>query len=107
MPLDQSRWLTGEIQGVRLFVVKATSAEGVKLLRNVIKRYSDSYDSPQDRDQTQDQLKVEPDDDGDGPNHRGTYSKAYTMLHPEIKWVHRGQGRYLPAATAHALQMQT
>lgn len=36
------------------------------------------------------------DDDIDGPNHRGTYSKAYVKQHPEIKWQHRGQGRYLP-----------
>lgn len=33
-----------------------------------------------------------------GPNHRGTYSKEYTRLHPDIKWIHRGQGRYLPAS---------
>lgn len=39
-----------------------------------------------------------PEDDQDGPNARGTYSKQYTLLHPEIEWVHRGQGRYLPAA---------
>jgi hypothetical protein len=38
-------------------------------------------------------------DDEDGPNHKGTYSKAYTIRHPEIKWVHRGQGRYLPSET--------
>lgn len=38
------------------------------------------------------------DDDGEGPNRRGTYSKAYTVQHPEIEWVHRGQGRYLPAS---------
>jgi hypothetical protein len=38
-------------------------------------------------------------DDDDGPNHKGTYSKAYTIKHPEIKWVHRGQGRYLPTET--------
>lgn len=38
-------------------------------------------------------------DDDDGPNHKGTYSKAYTLKHPEIKWVHRGQGRYLPSNT--------
>lgn len=37
-------------------------------------------------------------DEGDGPNRRGTYSKAYTLQHPEIEWVHRGQGRYLPAS---------
>jgi hypothetical protein len=34
---------------------------------------------------------------GEGPNRRGTYSKDYTLRHPEIRWVHRGQGRYLPA----------
>ena len=33
-----------------------------------------------------------------GPNHRGTYSKEHTMKHPEIEWIHRGQGRYLPAS---------
>lgn len=38
------------------------------------------------------------DDDADGPNRRGTYSKQYTLQHPEVEWVHRGQGRYLPAA---------
>jgi len=38
-------------------------------------------------------------DDDDGPNHKGTYSKAYTLKHPEVKWVHRGQGRYLPSNT--------
>ncbi|GIZ42028.1 hypothetical protein CKM354_000530800 [Cercospora kikuchii] len=37
-------------------------------------------------------------DDVEGPNERGTYSKEYTLKHPETKWVHRGQGRYLPAS---------
>lgn len=54
---------------------------------------------------------VDDDDDGEGPNHRGTYSKAYTLLHPEIKWTHRGQGRYLPANVAETMtqshQVQT
>ena len=37
-------------------------------------------------------------DEGDeGRNARGTYAREYTIRHPEIKWVHRGQGRYLPA----------
>lgn len=37
------------------------------------------------------------DEDGEGGrNSRGTYSKAYTERHPEVKWVHRGQGRFLP-----------
>lgn len=40
----------------------------------------------------------EDEDDSDGPNHRGTYSKDYVLKHPDIKWIHRGQGRYLPAS---------
>jgi len=40
----------------------------------------------------------------DGPNHRGTYSKAYVEKHPEIRWMHRGQGRYLPASHAKTLE---
>lgn len=35
---------------------------------------------------------------GEGPNHRGTYSKEYTLSHPEVDWIHRGQGRYLPVS---------
>lgn len=42
-------------------------------------------------------------DDDEGPNARGTYSKAYTAKHPEITWVHRGQGRYLPAKEARGI----
>lgn len=38
----------------------------------------------------------------DGPNHRGTYSKEYVIKHPEIKWSHRGQGRYLPSNEVNA-----
>ena len=42
-------------------------------------------------------------DDDDGPNARGTYSKAYTLKHPEVEWTHRGQGRYIPAAQARGI----
>lgn len=48
-------------------------------------------------------VKTEEEDDNDGPNHRGTYSKSYILQHPEIKWVHRGQGRYLPANGSQSL----
>jgi hypothetical protein len=45
-----------------------------------------------------DQSIVDGDDSNtDGRNSRGTYSREYTLRHPEIKWTHRGQGRYLPA----------
>ena len=43
--------------------------------------------------------------DHEGPNARGTYSKVYAARHPEIEWVHRGQGRYLPAAKAKSLDL--
>ena len=36
-------------------------------------------------------------ENAEGPNQYGTFSKAYTLKHPEIKWVHRGSGRWLPA----------
>jgi len=36
--------------------------------------------------------------DENGRNDRGTFSRAYAQQHPEIVWVHRGQGRYLPAS---------
>ena len=42
-------------------------------------------------------------DDSEGPNHRGTYSRKYTERHPEITWIHRGQGRYLPASESKTL----
>ena len=44
--------------------------------------------------------------DQDGPNRRGTYSKQYVTQHPEIKWVHRGQGRYLPSQTANLMKSE-
>jgi hypothetical protein len=56
-------------------------------------------------------LQDDNDNDGDidddeygrreGRNHRGTFSKEYTLNHPEIVWVHRGQGRYLPSKDVH------
>ncbi|KAK3068886.1 hypothetical protein LTR53_013201 [Teratosphaeriaceae sp. CCFEE 6253] len=35
--------------------------------------------------------------DADGRNARGTFSKEHMRRHPKIEWLHRGQGRYLPA----------
>ncbi|GAB7363184.1 hypothetical protein MBLNU230_g3467t1 [Neophaeotheca triangularis] len=48
-----------------------------------------------------------PIDDEEGPNHRGTYSKAYTLRHPEFTWIHRGQGRYLPSASVRTPGLKT
>lgn len=65
---------------------------------------SDSESDDQSDTQGDDDGEIDATDDEDddenaeGPNNRGTYSKEYTQKHPEIKWVHRGQGRYLPAS---------
>lgn len=68
--------------------------------------YSERNDRPQDNDtfrritiSSLTDAATPHNDDDDGPNHKGTYSKAYTLKHPEVKWVHRGQGRYLPSNT--------
>ena len=48
---------------------------------------------PEDID---DDAKTNEDGNADGRNARGTFSREHTLRHPETKWVHRGQGRYLP-----------
>lgn len=54
--------------------------------------------SDDESDDQSDEEELEQDEDTEGPNDRGTYSRGYTLKHPETKWVHRGQGRYLPAS---------
>jgi hypothetical protein len=46
---------------------------------------------------------IDDDENGfrEGRNHHGTFSKEYTLNHPEIAWIHRGQGRYLPSKDVH------
>lgn len=56
---------------------------------------SDAQDETDENEASDDENN---DENAEGPNDRGTYSKEYTLKHPEIKWVHRGQGRYLPAS---------
>lgn len=56
---------------------------------------SDAQDDADENDVSDDEND---DESAEGPNDRGTYSKDYTLKHPETKWVHRGQGRYLPAS---------
>ncbi|KAF7188566.1 hypothetical protein HII31_10228, partial [Pseudocercospora fuligena] len=62
---------------------------------------SDYYSSDNESDNSEDEAVVDDDEaveETEGPNHRGTYSKDYVLKHPEIDWIHRGQGRYLPAS---------
>jgi hypothetical protein len=48
-------------------------------------------------------VDIDDDENGrhEGRNHHGTFSKDYTLSHPEITWIHRGQGRYLPSKDVH------
>ena len=83
----------------RVLIVRAKTEKGRTFLRNLANEgrpnvYGIGLDHVHDSVTEVKQEFNEGDDDG--PNSRGTYSKKYTLLHPEIAWVHRGQGRYLP-----------
>lgn len=78
------------VQNGRILVVRLRGEQGHKILQRL--------KEDELRSKTPD-IKIEANDDDDGPNHRGTYSKKYKESHPEITWQHRGQGRYLPVET--------
>ncbi|RMZ15806.1 hypothetical protein D0860_01405 [Hortaea werneckii] len=76
-----------EVKGGRYLIIRL----GKEKLSSVV--FADQSDE-------EDEFGINASDDYDdfaGRNARGTYSKAYTLRHPDIAWVHRGQGRYLPA----------
>jgi len=90
-----------EVKDGRLLVVRVTPQK----LKTMLDRPSKNTGHVTPNHVATNGMKAVDDDDDDddaegggrGPNARGTYSKEYTLHHPEIKWVHRGQGRYLPA----------
>ena len=93
-----------EVRNDGLLVVKFAGAKNLALLRKLAdddarrKKKGELMGVANDENDGS-KIKDEVNDDADeGPNRRGTYSKAYVLQHPEIKWVHRGQGRYLPAS---------
>lgn len=99
---DPSGGVEVEVRGGRLLVVKARDSA----VRNFFRRLGEDDDDRKKfpfaiaRD-SEDSMRIKDelnDDDIDGPNRRGTYSKSYILQHPEVEWVHRGQGRYLPAS---------
>ncbi|KXS96815.1 hypothetical protein AC578_8304 [Pseudocercospora eumusae] len=88
------------------FTVRFGSDSLKDALRQILRKAPQPSDYHSGDNQSDDD-EGEPDDDDDddeaveetdGPNHRGTYSKDYVLKHPDIKWIHRGQGRYLPAS---------
>ena len=95
-----------EVTDKRFLVVKVTGGKNLAVLQmladqdalNETKAKQDQIDIATTTIEGIPKIKDEiSESGGDGPNHRGTYSKAYVLQHPEIKWQHRGQGRYLPA----------
>ncbi|EME46381.1 hypothetical protein DOTSEDRAFT_42906 [Dothistroma septosporum NZE10] len=101
--LSHSRRSSAKITTARVVYNRLTISFGPALARERfrgivrtspkhISRASDTSDS------TSSEVKSEDEEVSEGPNHRGTYAKEYTLLHPRVTWVHRGQGRYLPAS---------
>lgn len=88
---------TARVDGGRMLVVSWSG----ELAREVFEELVDNDIKRSDPDSA---LGPDGITNDDGPNHRGTYSKAYVRAHPEIKWIHRGQGRYLPATQARSLE---
>ncbi|KXT11211.1 hypothetical protein AC579_10009 [Pseudocercospora musae] len=89
------------------FTVRFASDSLKDALRQILSKaphpsdYHHSSDHHHETDDSEDEAVVDDDEvveEVEGPNHRGTYSKEYVLKHPEIDWIHRGQGRYLPAS---------
>ncbi|KAK3725944.1 hypothetical protein LTR37_000092 [Vermiconidia calcicola] len=101
------RFIFAEVRDGRTLVVFAKEGRGVGVMRDHLERLQTS-DETKATTSPEAFVKHElNEDDQDGPNHRGTYSKAYVLQHPEIKWAHRGQGRYLPATAPRAVNSQS
>ena len=106
--VEKRRGIWGELRDGHVFVVYGRNDDGAAALRRLLAKMNEDdaarLAEKARTNATDVRVKGEVvDDDGEGPNHRGTYSKAYTLLHPDIRWVHRGQGRYLPAVVADEL----
>lgn len=65
--------------------------------RNIVKSKPNPISCPNRTSSAHIDNLSEDDEGQEGPNHLGTYSKQYTLDHPEIKWMHRGSGRYVKA----------
>ena len=99
-PMDRGK-VTAEMAGKRLLIVTVTGSKNLAFLQllaeqDVLNR-NKTLDANLSKITTALDSLIKEEITDEGPNHRGTYSKAYVLQHPEIKWQHRGQGRYLPA----------
>lgn len=88
--------VTARVEGGHQLVVSFNDAAARTKFEEIVDADSDDEG---DQPNANDSLPF----DDEGPNARGTYSKAYVVKHPEVDWVHRGQGRYLPATQARVI----
>jgi hypothetical protein len=101
--IPPARRIVAQVKDGSILVVSAKDQGGRDALNQILQKAPSSTKNEQNRtDDLKADIKTEYEDDSQGPNHRGTYSKAYTLQHPEINWVHRGQGRYKPIPAAQA-----
>lgn len=89
--------ITARVEGGRDLVIAFNNS-------SALQAFADIVNTPSGADEkyttTESAHRLPSPFDDEGPNARGTFSKAYVAKHPEISWVHRGQGRYLPATQA-------
>lgn len=101
----KARRVVAEIRNASILVIRPRSQVGRYILRAHLWKIKNRADEAERQRRLAHvapdvQIKNDLGDDAEaGPNHRGTYSKEYTLKHPEVKWVHRGQGRYLPSSS--------
>jgi hypothetical protein len=95
--IPPARRIVAQVKDGSILVVSAKDQGGRDALNQILQKAPSSNKGDQNgTDDLKSDIKTEFGDGSQGPNHRGTYSKAYTLQHPEINWVHRGQGRYKP-----------
>lgn len=103
-PKPQRRAVTARVEDGYHLIVSFNDAQSRASFKNIIEASSGAAE--EDAATGLDHASTLNDDD-DGPNARGTYSKAYVAKHPEIGWVHRGQGRYIPLTQARGAATNT
>lgn len=92
-PSTVRRTTTARLQNRRVLIVQMTPQQLAGLIPAGPRA---SVSGPRNSSPSTSSISLHATENGNGPNARGTYPKEYTLRHPEIQWIHRGQGRYLP-----------
>lgn len=101
-PPQQRKWISARVEGRRHLVVEFNGVVARTAQEGMANAWADDEARALEMQALTPGVPSHP-DGNEGPNARGTFSKAYVMRHPEIEWVHRGQGRYLPATQARSI----